>query len=164
MAAADPLDAAELAAVAARTFPLACPASVAAEHVASFIEAHLSVTRFDEYLSNPRYVVLAARADGRIIGYAMLVRDAAESGSAELSKLYLLPDFHGKGTSSALMDAALAAAATWGAGSMWLGVNQENERAQRFYLRCGFKIRGTRTFQLGDHVENDYVLSRPISC
>ncbi|TBM77752.1 GNAT family N-acetyltransferase, partial [Mycolicibacterium smegmatis] len=44
-------DADELAAVAARTFPLACPPAVAPEHIASFVDANLSSARFAEYLT-----------------------------------------------------------------------------------------------------------------
>ena len=80
--------------------------------------------------------------------------------AVELSKMYVLPDNHGSGVSTALMDAALAAAAEWGAGCVWLGVNQKNERAQQFYKKCGFTVNGTRTFQLGAHTESDYVMVR----
>ena len=76
--------------------------------------------------------------------------------------MYVLPDHHGSGVSTALMDAALAAAVDWGAACVWLGVNQGNLRAQRFYTKCGFTINGTRTFQLGGHDENDYVMVRPL--
>lgn len=59
------------------------------------------------------------------------------------------------------MDAALAAAAGWGVADIWLGVNQKNERAQRFYSKAGFTVTGTRTFQVGSHIEHDYVMVRP---
>jgi ribosomal protein S18 acetylase RimI-like enzyme len=81
--------------------------------------------------------------------------------AVELSKMYVLPDNHGSGVSTALMDAALAAAADWGASCVWLGVNQKNIRAQRFYKKYGFTVNGNRTFQLGTHDENDYVMVRP---
>ena len=80
----------------------------------------------------------------------------------ELSKLYLLPDYHGSGVATALMDATLATAAEWGMRCVWLGVNQENQRAQRFYLKSGFKINGTRTFHVGARRENDYVMVREL--
>ena len=63
--------------------------------------------------------------------------------------MYLLPDYHGSGVASALMDTTLATAADWGARCVWLGVNQENQRAQRFYLKNGFTVSGTRTFHVG---------------
>ncbi len=158
---AESIDIAELAAVAAHTFPLACPPSVAPEHVASFIEANLSDSRFAEYLADPQRIVIAAKQDDRIVGYAMLIRDDGD-GRVELSKMYVLPDQHGSGVATALMDAALAAAADWGAEGVWLGVNQKNERAQRFYAKSGFNLSGTRTFQLGSHTEHDYVMVRAV--
>ena len=171
IASASTVDAAELAAVAARTFPLACPPSVTPTNVASFIDANLSDARFAEYLADPRRRILTVSWDARIVGYAMLIRGIGDDPqvqravharpAVELSKMYVLPDNHGSGVSTALMDAALAAAAEWGAGCVWLGVNQENHRAQRFYKKCGFTVNGTRTFQLGGHDENDYVMVRP---
>jgi ribosomal protein S18 acetylase RimI-like enzyme len=158
---AQSIDTAELAAVAARTFPLACPPSVAPENVASFIDAHLSDARFAEYLADPQRIILAAKQDDRIVGYAMLIR-GVEDDRVELSKIYVLPEQHGSGVARALMDTALAAAAEWGAASVWLGVNQKNERAQRFYGKSGFVVAGTRKFQLGPHTEHDYVMVRPM--
>ena len=149
----------ELAAVAAHTFPLACPPSVTPENVASFIAANLSAARFAEFLADPDRAIITAHEDGRIVGYAMLIR--SDSG-VELSKLYLVPDQHGTGAATALMDAALSAASEWGAHHVWLGVNQKNQRAQRFYTKSGFTISGTRTFQLGVHIENDYVMVREL--
>jgi GNAT superfamily N-acetyltransferase len=139
-------------------------------NIASFVDANLSAARFAEYLADPQRLTLTASQDDRIIGYAMLIRGVSDDPdvqravrarpAAELSKMYVLSDNHGAGVSMALMDAALAAAAEWGSGCVWLGVNQENQRAQRFYKKCGFTVNGTRTFQLGAHGENDYVIVR----
>ena len=149
----------ELADVAARTFPLACPASASEDDIATFIRESLSEPRFGDYLADPDRRVLVARMDGRMIGYAMLVRSA---DGVELSKIYVLPDGHGTGASAALMTAALDAVKELGAESVWLGVNQRNERAQRFYAKQGFTVSGTRTFRLGAGIENDYVMVRPV--
>ena len=61
------------------------------------------------------------------------------------------------------MEAAIAEAAGSGAGSVWLGVNQQNIRANRFYEKHGFVLRGTRFFQVGDSTEADYVRELPLS-
>lgn len=155
-------DEAELATVAAATFPLACPPSTAVADVDAFLAANLSEPRFAEYLSDPGRVVLAATADGRIIGYAMLIGPAAGDLTVELSKMYLLPGHHGTGAASALMGAGLDWAAGADAGAVWLGVNQHNHRAQRFYGKHGFAVTGTRSFRLGAAVENDFVMTRPL--
>lgn len=159
MAAAVVADLPELADVAARTFPLACPPTVSAEDIAAFIDENLSEDRFRAYLADPDRRLITARDDGRIIGYAMLVRS---DDGVELSKIYVLPDRHGAGASAELMAAALDTAKELGVESVWLGVNQRNERAQRFYAKQGFTVSGTRTFRLGAGVENDYVMVRSL--
>lgn len=161
VATTDSVDIAELAAVAARTFPLACPSSVTDENIAAFIDANLSEGRFAEYLADPSRLILTAARDDRIIGYAMLIR-CVDDDRVELSKMYVLASQHGTGISTALMDATLAAAADWGVDGVWLGVNQKNVRAQRFYQKSGFTVTGTRTFQVGAGTENDYVMVRQL--
>jgi GNAT superfamily N-acetyltransferase len=156
------VDTEELAAVAARTFPLACPPATAPENIASFIDANLSAERFEEYLADPQRAIITAAQNGRIIGYAMLIRDDGADDTAELSKMYVVADHHGAGVSTALMERTLATAKEWGMRRMWLGVNQGNRRAQRFYAKNGFKVNGTRTFQVGARRENDYVMVREL--
>ena len=172
IATANTVDAVELAAVAASTFPLACPPSVALADVTSFIDANLSDTRFAEYLADPQRRIFTAGREGRIIGYAMLISGVSDDPevqqavdirpAAEISKMYVLAAHHGAGVATALMDAALAAAADWGADYVWLGVNQENQRAQRFYRKSGFTVNDTRTFHVGAGIEHDYVMVRRV--
>lgn len=172
IAPAGPGDVLELTAVAAQTFPLACPPSASADNIALFIDANLSAHRFDEYLKDPDRAIVTARQDGRIVGYAMLVRGVSDHAgvrravrirpAAELSKMYVLPDRHSSGAGAALMVRMLAVAADWGVRCVWLGVNRANQRAQRFYLKSGFSVAGARTFQLGTGVENDHVMIREV--
>ena len=82
--------------------------------------------------------------------------------AVELSKIYVLPDHHGAGVATALMDDAVRRAANGGARCVWLGVNQNNQRAQRFYGKHGFTIAGTKTFTVGSALENDFVMVRPL--
>jgi ribosomal protein S18 acetylase RimI-like enzyme len=173
VAAAVETDLPELAEVAAVTFPLACPPAVRAENIAAFIDENLSEGRFRDYLADPDRAVLAAREDRRIVGYVMLIRGVPDDDdvqqavtlrpAVELSKMYVLPDSHGVGISAALMTAALQHATELDAKCVWLGVNQQNQRAQRFYTKHGFTINGTKTFRLGAGIENDYVMVRPLA-
>jgi ribosomal protein S18 acetylase RimI-like enzyme len=172
---ATPDDAATLARVAAATFALACPPGMAIERIDAFIDGVLSRARFDDYLADPDRVVLLAEADSAgdaAVGYAMLV--AAEPGdpdvaaavtrrpTVELSKIYVLPQAHGTGAAARLMAAGLRWAGERGAAGVWLGVNQQNERAQRFYRKSGFEVVGTKRFLVGDAYEDDFVMERPL--
>lgn len=172
VALADDRDLAELAAVAAATFPLACPPSADPADIAVVIARALSEDSFAGYLTDPDRRVFAARHTGRIVGYSMLIRgvgddpDIARAVSVrpavELSKMYVTSDLHRTGAASALMGAGLEWAAQQGARVVWLGVNKGNERARRFYAKHGFEVVGTRTFQLGTSPQDDFVMARPV--
>jgi ribosomal protein S18 acetylase RimI-like enzyme len=164
-------DVPELAEVAAITFPLACPPHTTEEAKAAFIAEVLSETRFEEYLADPQRAVLIAVDDaGLLVGYTMLIFgephdpdvQAAISvrPTVELSKCYVLPDHHGAGVASALMAASIDEARAKRAAGIWLGVNQENARAQRFYGKSGFERVGVKHFLVGEVLEDDYVFER----
>lgn len=166
------VDADELAAVAAETFPLACPPDADPADIEAAITANLSRRRFAEYLADPDRVILVATENGRIVGYSMLIRGIGDDPdiaaavrarpAVELSKMYVLPDYHRTGASAMLMQAGIGWAQRSGAAALWLGVNRNNERAQRFYRKHGFQVCGTRTFLLGASEESDFVMARPL--
>ncbi|MWB99951.1 GNAT family N-acetyltransferase [Agromyces seonyuensis] len=174
---AGPADAAALAEVAAATFALACPPHTTAEAIAAFIATNLSEARFREYLADPARRLLIAEDAGGPLGYTMLIAgepadaDVAAAISlrptVELSKCYALPRAHGTGLTAELMGASIAAARTMGEtddppAGVWLGVNQENARAQRFYGKHGFERVGVKRFLVGGRYEDDFVYERPV--
>jgi ribosomal protein S18 acetylase RimI-like enzyme len=158
-----------LANVPAATFRLACPPSVTEESMALFVRGVLSPERFEEYLADPARALFVAERAGvtDALGYAMVVvgeptdEDVraviTHRPTAELSKIYVLPDAHGAGVSRLLMAASLEAARAAGAQGVWLGVNQLNVRAQKFYAKSGFTRVGTKRFLVGRRHEDDYV-------
>jgi len=167
-------DAAALAAVAAATFPLACPPHTTEEAKAAFIRTVLSEERFAEYLADAsRRLLIAEDDDGNAVGYTMInlgePADADVRGSlrihptAELSKCYVLPGHHGEGVAGRLMAESLRAGGEAGAEGMWLGVNEENARAQRFYGKHGFERVGAKRFLVGDRYEDDWVMERALT-
>ncbi len=164
---ADPADVAALAAVAAATFPLACPPHTTEAAKADFIAKHLTATSFEGYLADPERALYVAEVDGEPVGYTMVVfaepsdSDVAAAitarPTAEVSKLYVLPAQHGAGAASALMAAAVDMAQSRGSAGVWLGVNQENARANRFYEKSGFVLVGSKRFLVGERWEDDFV-------
>src|SRR5690554_1093340 len=160
-------DAALLHDVAAATFPLACPPDSSPHDIQGFIDTHLTVARFDEYLADPTRDLLLAMDGGRAVGYTMLVaedpRDPDVAASVthrptvELSKVYVRPDQQGSGVAAELIERSMEIARGRGAVSVWLGVNNENVRANRFYEKCGFATVGVKRFLLGTRWESDFV-------
>ncbi|WP_229829909.1 GNAT family N-acetyltransferase [Actinoplanes ianthinogenes] len=151
---------------------MACPPGTAQADIDAFVATHLSAERFTAYLADPARTLLLALDEDRPVGYAMLVRgpiadpdvaavvDAATS--VELSKFYVAPDRHGSGAAHALMTRTLATAAATGAASCWLGVNQQNVRAAKFYAKHGFTIIGVKRFLVGAEWHDDHIRSRPL--
>lgn len=164
-------DAEAVAEVAARTFALACPADMPVADVEAFVETNLGADSFRRYLRDRRRHVLVAEVADAIVGYTMLVRrrpddphvhELVGNSSAELSKCYVLSDFHGHAIAADLLAETLALAEQHGYAQVWLGVNQANERAQRFYRKQGFARVGERTFTVGWRTESDYVMTRTL--
>ncbi|MBG6180776.1 GNAT family N-acetyltransferase [Arthrobacter sp. CAN_A1] len=161
-------DAERLAELAAVTFPLACPASSRPEDIKHHITTELSPARFRLYLADPGKKLLCLRDGDRLIAYSMIIEgDPTDAGvlaslstfpTMELSKFYVHPDHHGRGQAALLMQATLETAAGKRAAAVWLGTNDENHRAVRFYEKHGFIKVGVKTFRLGAGVENDFIL------
>lgn len=164
-------DAGRLAALAAVTFPLACPPGSRPEDIAAHVANTLSEANFRSYLADPAVTVLVIDAGGELRGYSLLAARPARDPdvaaaltllpSTELSKCYVHPDHHGLGAAAELMHASIGAAAAAGARGIWLGVNDQNARAIRFYEKSGFRKVGTKSFRLGSAVEHDFVMERP---
>lgn len=156
-------DAVELHALASETFPLACPPGASAESIAEFIAEVLSEERFEDYIADPQRDVLVA---GDFDGYVMLVHGEPTDGdvaaalttrpTVELSKIYVRPGSQGSGVAAALMAATLKAARARGAKAVWLGVNQQNARANAFYEKSGFRQVGIKHFMVGGERHNDF--------
>ncbi len=165
--AAVPDDATLLHRLAAATFALACPPHTTLEAIEDFITTVLSTESFEMYLADSQRALFIAENQGVAAGYAMVVfgepadQDAAAAvtarPAAELSKLYVRQEHHAAGVAPALLASAVDAARRRGVLILWLGVNQHNARANRFYEKSGFAIVGTKRFLVGDRYEDDYV-------
>lgn len=118
--------------------------------------------------------------------------DLPQPGDLELKRIYVLSKFYGRtdgnggapgagaswglvpgpvagrgsrptaGPGQQMMELAIAHAEQQGAPRLLLGVHRENARALAFYRRNGFEQVGVRTFQLGSHVYDDFVLARTL--
>lgn len=174
-----------LADIATRTFALACPPDTLQQDIDDFTRAHLSAAAFAAYLAEPeRHLFILESAGGTLdasggatgpttIGYAMTIYgEPAESSIRghlptgnllELSKFYIDPGHHQRGAAQALMSEVLAHARTLGVPVCWLGVNQHNPRAIRFYTKSGFERCGVRTFRVGAQDHADYLMVQSLS-
>ena len=91
----------------------------------------------------------------KAVGYARLIDDSttdtvAEGRVIELKRIYILERVWGTGIGDKLLVHCIETARNRGFVAIWLGVWEENLRAQRFYAKYGFDQVGTVTFPYGD--------------
>jgi ribosomal protein S18 acetylase RimI-like enzyme len=169
-------DAAEVAWLAALTFPLACPPEASRSEMATHIAQKLTPARFREWAASDEHTLLVYDDGARLLGYALLILGTPEGAAeaeavrrasgceapyVELSKIYVQPDAQGRGVAGDLMRAASAAAAELGPTlPFWLATNAVNLRAQAFYRKSGFEVIGKRTYVVGGLAHDDVVLLR----
>lgn len=93
-------------------------------------------------------------------GYGKYRNDDLEN-TGEVFAIYILAEYYGHGVGYQLMQAALSKLSQYSKVAVW--VLKDNERAIRFYERCGYCFDGREeTLQLGSPVvEVRMILDRP---
>lgn len=122
----------------------------------------VTAERFRGEIDDERYSFRLAFDGGSLVGYVKLgppeLPVDTPPDSIELCQLYVLKGWHGAGIAAALMDWAIATAASRCARHIQLSVYVDNHRARRFYERYGFHAVGRYDFMVGSHADEDIVL------
>lgn len=153
-------DAKAISQLAITTFPMACPASTPAEDIQSYIDHNLAVENFEGLLASPQKRIHVLEVEDNIIGYSLLnlapepVGIAKADGITEMTRCYMLAEFHGAGLAQKLVNATLESVS----GGVRLLVNDENARAIKFYTRQGFTPVGETSFYVGKDKHRDLVM------
>ncbi len=109
-------------------------------------------------------VILMALVDGVLAGYvkfgALGLPVEAGDGAFELHRLYVLGEYQGRAIGKALMDAAMASAPLKDADEVYLGVWENNHKAQAFYSHYGFRPYGEYDYYVGTHVDRELIFRR----
>jgi ribosomal protein S18 acetylase RimI-like enzyme len=159
-----PADAPSLAVLAERTFRDTFGARNSPEnmdqHCAKVFGAEIQLRE----ILDPGLATTLAEESGRMIGFSQLRPgrahpNVAAERPAELSRIYVLSEWHGRGIAGALMQDAFDAAAGDGCDRLWLGVWEHNPKAMAFYRKRGFEIVGTQSFMLGQDRQRDLVMA-----
>ncbi len=111
---------------------------------------------------------VAEDENGTLVGYTFMLVGSTTEGvqgrkPAEVERIYADQPMHGTGLGKRLMETCVEHATRSGCDVLWLAVWEQNPRAIAFYERQGFTRVGAKTFQLGDDLQRDYVMSRPLA-
>jgi ribosomal protein S18 acetylase RimI-like enzyme len=118
-------------------------------------------------LADPATRFLIAEAEGLAIGYACLTSGQApptivSHRPMEIVRFYVRNAWTGKSVGARLMQACLREAEIAASSVVWLDVWERNLRAIAFYRQWGFAEVGTQPFQLGDDIQRDLLMARPL--
>lgn len=160
-------DAELLSELGARTFFETFAADNSEENMSEYLSAAFTLEQQANELSDQQRSVFIAEIEGQAVGYAMLLPDDAPNQITgkkpiELVRLYVSKESIGSGVGAALMQACLDEAAARNFKTIWLGVWENNHRAQAFYRKWQFEEVGTHVFHLGDDPQRDLLMQRAI--
>lgn len=108
-----------------------------------------------------------SEVEGRLAGFAQVrwvgAPDCVSANApAEIQRLYVDKEWHGRGVAQGLMDACIAEIKARGFDAAWLGVWERNPRAISFYKKFGFVEVGDHVFPLGRDPQRDIIMVRPM--
>jgi GNAT superfamily N-acetyltransferase len=151
--------------IARKTFYEAFSSQNTAENMHKYLEEDLSDGVLKNELRDPSARFYFLNHAGTRIGYLKLNLDkssdsAKDSTMLEIERIYIYRDFYGTGAGQLLLEYALQVARQNRVNTVWLGVWEHNPRAIRFYEKNGFNPCGTKSFVLGNELQNDVLMSK----
>ncbi len=110
--------------------------------------------------SGQKFLLVKDHAD--YIGFAAIEHHWKGSALTRIHKIYLLPEYQGKGIGKALMNEISARSRKMNDTGLSLNVNRQNP-AQHFYTRLGFEIKKSEDIDIGQgYLMEDYVMECPL--
>lgn len=156
-------DAALLSRLARDTFTETFGHLYAPQDLNAHLDAACSPEFFAQALREKACVALIAYDADQAVGYALweplaLPIEGAPAGSMQIQRLYVLASHHGKSVGAKLMETMLMQLQD--CPKIYLGVWENNFRAQKFYARYGFSYVDEHVFLVGEHPDRDLIYAR----
>lgn len=135
------------------------------ENLALHIAATCSPDYFRKTLASGETLLLL-KSDDRLIGYAKLghvtlpLPKPPAAGALEIHRVYIDQDFRDQGLGKLLVMHLLGLPQVQVAPAVYLGVWEENVRAQALYAQYGFKPIGHYLYKVGDQSDREMIMWR----
>ena len=124
-----------------------------------------SVAFFEQSLDAGDTLIMLKEKDA-LIGYAKVghvglpVKPPIPSGAQEIQRVYIDKAHQGKGIGKATMLHILSLPRIMTASMVYLGVWEENVKAQALYKQYGFEQVGRYLYQVGDQFDREIIMAR----
>ncbi|KAK4944030.1 hypothetical protein LTR10_016551 [Elasticomyces elasticus] len=162
-------DAAHVAHLGAHVFTVTYGHSVAAHELQAYLDEAYSVEACASDIADPnKDLILAIDPEGIIVGFGILTRGSKEPCIAhledyvELQRLYVSTAYQGFGVGKILAKQLESMAREQGFRYMWLGVWEENYKAQKVYEKLSYKLIGKRDFVVGGVLQTGLIMLKEL--
>jgi len=157
-----PSDFPEIARLAYRIWPVAYGDIISGAQIDFMLRKAYSPEQLQADLEEGIRFVFVCREGARIGFFAFGPTDTRDE--AVLHKVYLLPEFHGRGIGSQLLQESIRRAREAGYQRLVLAVNRRNAKGLRAYFRNGFVKRSEVLTEIGHgFVKDDFILVRNLA-
>lgn len=143
--------------------------SVTPHQLQTFLDESYSTNATIRDITDPlKDMFVAANSKGDIYGFVLLTRGTSDpciahlESTIELQRVYVHPQKHGLGIGKMLIEEVEALGREWGYKHIWLGVWEENCKAQMVYQKLGYKVGGDHGFTIGDVVQTDHIMIKKL--
>lgn len=157
-------DAGLIATLGRKTFDDTFRGTCTDEDLEEVLQLYFNLKQVQQELQDPNDVFLLLLDKDEPAGYSRMKLDDApphvffeEKKSVELKRIYLDKEYHGKGLAQKLMQENIELARQNNFERIYLSVWEHNLRAQKFYVKTGFRNSGIENpFPLGETPQMDY--------
>lgn len=137
------------------------------ENMRTYMNANFTPQKITEELQNRKKNIFIAEINKEAAGYTAITFHKNEitlqyQNAIEIGRLYIYKKFQKNNIGKMLMNYIFSFAEINNADVLWLSVWQKNKNAIEFYLHMGFEIKGTAPFVVGNDVQDDFIMVKPL--
>lgn len=160
-------DATLLTTMGKETFEEAFAGDNTPENMAHYLEKNFNKEKIISEIKDDNTQFFIACVNDKPAGYAKVrineeVKKVLKEKAIELERIYVSSSFQGKKVGASLLQTCLDHARENGFRWIWLGVWENNHKAQNFYAKWGFEKFGEHVFQMGDDPQTDWIMKKQI--
>ncbi|KAG2177376.1 hypothetical protein INT44_007887 [Umbelopsis vinacea] len=162
-------DAESVAAIGREVFTISFGYSVSEEDLQTYLQETYTEALVCEDIKDPlTHLMVACNADDKVLGFVQLIKGSSEpcvedaENAIKLQRIFVHHESHGLGIGKLLIKMAEKVASSQGYKTLWLGVFEENIKAQKLYEKSGFIHVGEQDFKLGECVQTDIIMSKTL--
>jgi GNAT superfamily N-acetyltransferase len=151
-------------AIAHKTWPVAYNESISTEQLNYMLEMIYSKSSIQAQMEIIKHVFYIGYHANMQFGFTSIEGHYKLNNQLMIHKLYVLPEFQGKGFGKAFINYITMLAIDTGHDILCLKVFHKNQRGIEFYKSMGFSVHGKEKTNFGDEYEIiDYVMVKKIN-